>query len=101
VSEGQWIDRPSASMPALYIFAGAELGDALRMQGDVASANRVFATTRRVATTVHLDDLARALETAATVAPTSGDSTGVTLRVDPTAQPRTRSTEQTGRRPRP
>ena len=101
VSEGQWIDRPSASMPALYIFAGAELGDALRMQGDVASATRIFATTRQVATTVHLDDLARALETAATVAPASGDSTGVTLRVNPNTQPQTRSTEQTGRRPRP
>ena len=101
VSEGTWIDRPSASMPALYIFAGAELGDALRMQGDVAGANRIFATTRQVATTVHLDDLARALETAATVAPAAGDSTGVTLRVNPNAQPQTRSTEQTGRRPLP
>ena len=100
VREGQWIDRPSASMPALYIFAGAELADALRMQGDVAGADRIFATTRQVAKTVRLDDLARALETAATAAPAGGDSTGVTLRVDRNAQPQTRSTEQTGRKPR-
>ena len=101
IEEGRWIDRPSASMPALYIFAGAELADALRAQGDATDANRIFATTRRVATSVRLDDLARALETAATASPAAGDSTGVTLRVDPSAQPQTRSTEQTGRRPKP
>jgi hypothetical protein len=100
VREGQWVDRPSASMPALYIFAGAELSEALRVRGEVAEANRVAATTRQVATTVRLDDLARALETAATAAPVAGDSTGVELRVDRSAQPQTRSTEQTGRRPR-
>ena len=101
VKEGRWIDRPSASMPALYIFAGAELADALRMKGDLADANRIFATTRQVATTVRLDDLARELETAAMAAPTTGDSTGVALHVDRSAQPQTRSTEQTMRRPKP
>ncbi|HTI62808.1 MAG TPA: hypothetical protein VL524_04815, partial [Gemmatimonadaceae bacterium] len=60
-----------------------------------------LATTRQVATTVHLDDLARALEQSTTAAPATGDSTGVTLHVDRNAQPQTRSTEQTGRKPRP
>ncbi|HTJ21679.1 MAG TPA: DUF2723 domain-containing protein, partial [Gemmatimonadaceae bacterium] len=82
IKEGQWIDRPSASMPALYIFAGAELADALRVRGEAAAANRILATTRQVATTVHLDDLARALEQSTTAAPATGDSTGVTLHVD-------------------
>ena len=100
VAEAQWIDRPSASMPALYIFAGAELADALRMKGDIADANRVFATSRQVATAVRLDDLARALESSASAAPAAGDSTGVTLRVDRNAQPQTRSTEQTARKPK-
>jgi hypothetical protein len=100
VSEGHWVDRTSASMPALYIFAGAELADALRMKGDVAGANAIFNTTRQVASAVRLDDLARALESTASAPPATGDSTGVTLRANPAAQPQTRSTEQTGRKPK-
>src|SRR5512146_2418489 len=100
VSEGHWIDRTSASMPALYIFAGAELADALRVKGDVAGANAIFNTTRQVASAVRLDDLARALESTASAPPATGDSTGVTLRSNPAAQPQTRSTEQTGRKPK-
>ncbi|HEU4787711.1 MAG TPA: hypothetical protein VFS57_09890, partial [Gemmatimonadaceae bacterium] len=100
VSEGKWIDRPSASMPALYIFAGAELADALRVEGDIAGANAIFSTTRQVASAVRLDDLARALESTVTAAPATGDSTGVTLHVDPNAQPQTRSTQQTARKPK-
>ena len=33
IKEGQWVDRPSVSMPALYVFVGAELADALRATG--------------------------------------------------------------------
>src|SRR5207344_1481542 len=39
IKEGQWVDRPSVSMPALYIFMGAELADALRAIGRPAEAN--------------------------------------------------------------
>src|SRR5262245_25980812 len=44
IAEGQWIDKPSASMPLLYVFTGAELGDALRMRGDAAGAQSVLST---------------------------------------------------------
>src|SRR5262249_35578197 len=51
IAEGHWIDRPSASMPLLYVFTGAELSDALRAQGDVNDARKVLATARAIADT--------------------------------------------------
>ena len=39
VSEGQWIDRPSASLPVMYLFLGVELTEALRSTGKAAAAN--------------------------------------------------------------
>jgi hypothetical protein len=62
IKEGQWVDRPSVSMPALYIFMGAELADALRAIGRPAEANKVFATTKQVAAVTNLDGLIRGLE---------------------------------------
>jgi hypothetical protein len=99
VSEGKWIDRPSASMPALYVFAGAELADALRSEGKMAAANGVFATTRDVAHATGFDALLRNVEQDYDK-PQPGDSAGVSLRVDPTVQPKTQSTEPS-RKPKP
>jgi hypothetical protein len=100
VAEGHWVDRASVSMPSLYIFAGAELAEALRNTGDNAAANAVFATTRRVASATQLDDMVRALDQAYR-APSAGDSGGVSLRVDPGSQLKTQSTEPAGKRPKP
>ena len=82
IAEGRWVDRPSASMPALYVFAGAELADALRVGGrsdkDERAADEVLATTRDVARATRLDEVARNIERALR-RPASADSAGVTL----------------------
>jgi len=92
VAEGQWVDRASVSMPSMYIFAGAELAEALRNAGDHSGADAVFTTTRGVAMATRLDDMVRALDQEYR-APIAGDSSGVSLRVDPTTQLKTQSTE--------
>ena len=79
ITEGQWIDRPSASMPSLYVFAGFELATALRGTGRVADGTRVWGTASRVAHAAGLDELAQAMENAARPA-SEGDSNGVSLR---------------------
>ncbi|MEP6494649.1 MAG: DUF2723 domain-containing protein [bacterium] len=99
VSEGQWIDRPSASMPALYVFAGAELSDALESTGKAAAAAKVLATTKAVARATGLGGLIRDFESTMP-APVSGDSAGVSLRLNPGSQPKTQSTEPATRKPK-
>jgi hypothetical protein len=99
IKEGQWVDRPSVSMPALYIFMGAELADVLRTMGKAVEANKVFATTKQVAAVTNLDGLIRGVEQQIT-APLVGDSAGVTLRVDANSQPRVQSTEPRGKKPK-
>jgi hypothetical protein len=94
VSEGQWIDRPSASMPLLYVFSGAELGEVLRSEGRVNDARAVSALTSDVARTAGFPDLVRALQQQA--APSAaGDSTGVSLPISP---PKVQSTEPVKRK---
>ena len=93
IKEGQWIDRPSVSMPALYVFMGAELADALRATGRMAEANSVFATTKQVAASTHLEALIQGFEEQLAAPSTIGDSAGVSLRVDTKSQPRVQSTE--------
>jgi hypothetical protein len=99
IKEGQWVDRPSVSMPALYVFMGAELADVLRATGRAAEANKVFATTKQIATVTRLDGLIQGLEQQITTPPPTGDSGGVTLRVDSKSQPRVQSTEPRGKKP--
>jgi hypothetical protein len=98
IGEGQWIDRASVSMPALYLFAGAELADALRVTGKAKEASRVLATTNQVAHATGLDGLVRGIEDSVQQ-PARGDSTGVTLRGIAGSQPRTQSTEPTTAKP--
>jgi hypothetical protein len=100
IAEGRWVDRASVSMPSMYIFAGAELAESLRNAGDHAGASAVIATTRQVATATRLSDMVRALDQEFR-APITGDSNGVSLRVDPATQLKTQSTEPTGKRPKP
>jgi hypothetical protein len=87
-------------MPSLYIFAGAELAEAMRSGGDQAGANAVFATTRGVAIATRLDDMVRAIDQSYG-RPATGDSSGVSLHVDPSSQLKTQSTEPAGKRPKP
>jgi hypothetical protein len=98
--EGQWIDRPSVSMPALYVFGGAELAEVLRSTGDARGANAVLATTERVAHATQLDDVIRGVAQSI-AAPASGDSAGVALRVDTANRPKTLSTDPVAGRSRP
>jgi len=77
-SEGRWVDRPSVSMPALYLFGGVELSEALRAEGDSRGASAVLATTRDVARATWLDDVVRGVERAMR-RPETPDSAGVTL----------------------
>jgi hypothetical protein len=79
--EGQWVDRPSVSMPALYVFTGAELSTALRNTGRVAQANKVLDLTRHVAKSTGLEAIVRGLDQADTGPAVVGDSRGVSLRV--------------------
>ncbi|HMA23604.1 MAG TPA: hypothetical protein VKP00_06410, partial [Gemmatimonadaceae bacterium] len=97
VREGQWVDRPSVSMPSLYIFTGAELADALRAQGKVRDANAVVATMKQVAQATQLDQLLRPIEQSFA---SPGDSSGVSLRLDAASQPKTQSTEPVVKKPR-
>jgi len=64
ISEGRWGDRPSVSMPALYLFGGVELAQALRLDRDERGASAVLATTRDVARATRLDDMVRGVEQA-------------------------------------
>jgi hypothetical protein len=98
-SEGLWIDRPSASMPALYVFEGTELAQALRATGRAAAASTVLATTKQVAHATRLDGLIHGADELERV-PVAGDTAGVTLRANSARQPRVQSTEPAGRRPR-
>lgn len=93
IAEGHWIDRPSASMPLLYVFAGAELSEALRAQGDVKEARSVLATSRAVAESAGFPDFARSLAEPVESVPLPGDSSGVTLHVKPGDQPKVQSTD--------
>ncbi|HEX4684952.1 MAG TPA: DUF2723 domain-containing protein [Gemmatimonadaceae bacterium] len=92
VAEGQWIDRPSASMPLLYVFTGAELAEALRIEGRASDARAVGSLAGAVAKTAGFADLESQLEQQV-APPAVSDSNGVQLRVKPAEQPTTRSTE--------
>ncbi len=53
-------------MPSMYVFAGAELTEALRLRGQTEPAARVLDTTMRVARAAKLDALLAALSQRAT-----------------------------------
>ena len=57
IDEGQWVDRSSVSMPAMYLFCGIELSEALRVTNQPAAARAVLATTERVARATKLDQI--------------------------------------------
>ena len=94
VSEGRWVDRPSVSMPALYLFGGVELAEALRAGGDARGAASVLATTRDVAGATRLDDVVRGVDQALRGGRVEvSDSAGVTLGTPRDARLKTQSAE--------
>ncbi|MEO7085503.1 MAG: DUF2723 domain-containing protein [Gemmatimonadaceae bacterium] len=62
INTGDWIDRPSVGIPYLYVATGIELSEALKASGNAKGAAEVFATAKKVATTVHLEDLVKSAE---------------------------------------
>jgi hypothetical protein len=50
ISRGDWVDKPSAGIPALYVSAGIVLADALRAGGQAKQADAVLKTATQIAT---------------------------------------------------
>ena len=61
IRKNDWVDRASVGIPALYVSTGFMLAEAQRNLGNNASAERVIATTERVARATRLDDLFQAV----------------------------------------
>jgi Protein O-mannosyl-transferase TMEM260-like len=101
VDEGQWVDRPSVGLPAMYLFLGVELSEGLRAIGKPAEANDVAAMTSKVARATDEAALFRNL-TSAFAPQSAGDSVqGIPLRLDATSQPKVQSSDPAARKPRP
>jgi hypothetical protein len=49
ISRGDWVDKPSAGIPALYVSAGIVLSDALQATGNAAEAQKVIVTAKDIA----------------------------------------------------
>lgn len=54
VRRGDWIDRPSVSIPYSYLIAGSELGEVLRARGDTLAAATVLDSVGQIARAVRL-----------------------------------------------
>jgi hypothetical protein len=54
---GDWIDRPSVSVPLVYIDSGLKVARALALRGDTAAAGRVAARVESVIQATRLDSL--------------------------------------------
>jgi len=59
IRRGDWVDKPSVNIPALYVMQGYFLSDALAQTGDQRDAAAVAATTSGIARAAHLDELFR------------------------------------------
>jgi hypothetical protein len=49
IARGDWVDKPSAGIPALYVSVGIFLSDALRASGRMAEATQVAETAKKIA----------------------------------------------------
>jgi hypothetical protein len=54
---GDWVDRPSMSIPLVYIDSGWKVARALALRGDTAAAGRVEARVEAVVQGARLDSL--------------------------------------------
>jgi hypothetical protein len=94
IREGRWVDRPSANIAGLYIFAGSELAELARADGDPAKASQIMSTVRQVAHVTRLDSYVSGAESALTVP--SGD-TAIPVGANAAAQPKIQSSEPAAR----
>ena len=56
IARGDWVDKPSAGIPAAYVMTGLLLGEALSQRGEAQLAGRVLATAESVARASHTAD---------------------------------------------
>jgi hypothetical protein len=59
IRRGQWVDKPSVNIPALYVMSGYFLAEALGQAGDRAQADSVMRTAAAVAQASSLSDMFR------------------------------------------
>jgi hypothetical protein len=59
IRRGQWVDKASVNIPALYVMSGYFLAEALGQAGDKAQADSVMRTATEVAQASSLGDLFR------------------------------------------
>ena len=62
IEKGDWVDRASVGIPALYVSTGFMLAEAQRTLGMTAQAQRVLATAEGVARATRLSDLFAAVQ---------------------------------------
>jgi hypothetical protein len=62
IAKGDWVDRASVGIPALYVSTGFMLAEAQRALGATAQAQRVLATAEGVARATRLSDLFAAVQ---------------------------------------
>ena len=74
IRKGDWVDRPSVGIPALYMHTGLLLGTALQAQGDNQLAEQVLTTAERVAKVTRLEDVFQASRPQIAPAVPIGDS---------------------------
>ena len=59
VDLGHWVDRPSITVPYAYLFAGAELSEALRLQHRAEESAEVLERVNALARAVGLEPIVR------------------------------------------
>ena len=57
IAKGEWPDRASVNIPALYVVTGALLGELLDSAGQPGLANEIIGTSGRIAEAARLTDL--------------------------------------------
>ncbi len=73
IKRGDWVDKPSVNIPALYVMNGYFLAEALGESGDSENARKILETATQVARATHLNDLIGPAPAAAPP-PTLGDT---------------------------
>jgi hypothetical protein len=93
IAKGDWVDRPSVSIPYIYVLTGAELAEIFRDRGQMAEARSVFDRVKQVARATRLDSMLQGVETAFSTG--AGDtSASAALRIDQSTAPVTKSSER-------
>ena len=59
IRRGQWVDKPSVNIPALYVMSGYFLAEALSQAGEKAQSDSVMRTAGEVAQASSLGDIFR------------------------------------------